>query len=256
VDFTPGLKLSALLSANPPTPAADLRTVRIARVGGEMLTVDVSPNAQGPASDVELQPGDQVYLYRQPAGAAVLILGAVKTPQALPHMAGMKLSEALLKAGGFQPSADPALIRITRHATGIVETVNLAAPGTDAALEPADQVFVPQASGQVYVLVEGAVQKPGLQQWREGLTLTKVLQAAAPVPKARLNRVSVTRRENPAKAVRFTVDIRGILAGKNPDFALKGGDVIEVSGAARKKGLGGVLQNATTVLGLLFLTGL
>jgi polysaccharide export outer membrane protein len=111
----------------------------------------------------------------------VVISGAVSLPGEVPWKEGLRLAEALSAA---KPSvvADLKRIRITRS-DGTVESVDFSqyVEGTNQAnplLLPGDAVFVPVQMAALDVTVLGAVVRPGVVPFKEGMTIRDAIAAA------------------------------------------------------------------------------
>ncbi|RKG96216.1 hypothetical protein D7X32_36740 [Corallococcus carmarthensis] len=92
---------------------ADLEAARLLR-GGTPLPISVVRALAGDARhNIPVAPGDLLFI---PAlqGASVRVLGEVKSARALPWRAGLRLSDALTRAGGMTVDADSADIRVVR----------------------------------------------------------------------------------------------------------------------------------------------
>lgn len=111
----------------------------------------------------------------------VVVSGAVSEPGEVLWREGLRLAEALRVA---KPSvvADLTRVRITRG-DGAVESVDFSqhVEGTNQAnplLLPGDAVFVPVQMAALDVTVLGAVVKPGVVPFREGMTVRDAIAAA------------------------------------------------------------------------------
>lgn len=110
----------------------------------------------------------------------VVVSGAISEPGEITWREGLRLADALRAA---KPSvvADLKRVRITR-ADGTAETVDFSqyVEGTNQAnplLLPGDAVFVPVQMAALDVTVLGAVVKPGVVPFKEGMTIRDALAA-------------------------------------------------------------------------------
>jgi polysaccharide export outer membrane protein len=126
---------------------ADLDGARLVR-DGVALPISVSLAATGHVRhDVRVRPGDLLYV---PAarGRQVIVLGDVERPRTVPFRAGLRLSEALARAGGPNDDADEADVRVIRGPLSgpAVYRASLAGlvrgDATDVELAPGDVVYV------------------------------------------------------------------------------------------------------------------
>ena len=79
------------------------------------------------------------------------------------------------------------------------------------------------------VSVIGAVAKPGVVPWTEGIKLVDAIsQAGGFSPLADKGRVILTRQVAPKKSATFQVNVEAIIRGEQPDIPLQAGDSINV----------------------------
>jgi len=121
---------------------------------------------------------------------------------------------------------DPILIDIKEMAFG-AHQIYLSLPA-----RPGDVIMVP-GGGQF--LVEGWVEKPGAYNITNGLTVSgAVIAAGGPLFPADTTAVKVIRNEKRGRKTVLVVDLEKIKRGEEPDMALQGGDIIEVSSTDAK----------------------
>jgi polysaccharide export outer membrane protein len=92
---------------------ADLEAARLLR-GGTPLPISVARALAGDTRhDIPVAPGDVLFV---PAlqGASVRVLGEVASARIIPWRPGLRLSEALARAGGMTGDADSADLRVVR----------------------------------------------------------------------------------------------------------------------------------------------
>lgn len=126
---------------------ADIDAARIVR-GGTTLPVSVGRALTGdPLHNVRVHPGDLVFL---PAlrNQRVSVLGEVERPTSVAFYRGLRLTEALARAGGATDDADNGDVRVIRGPLSKpkVYTASIKAlrngEGHDVVLEPGDVVYV------------------------------------------------------------------------------------------------------------------
>ncbi len=195
---------------------------------------------------------------------SVSVTGAVKNPQIYPLFAPSKLLSVLTQAGGLSDDAG-SVLKVTR---GAALNGDLPAPGADPAslpgegrqtitinlnelinagtsslnidIFPGDWINIPRA-GVIYVV--GAVNRPGgyvLNTAREHLSVLQLVALAEDLkPTAKREHAMIIRRQPVAGAERqeIKLDLKKILAGKEPDVALEGNDILFVPDSAGKKAL-------------------
>lgn len=153
----PGMRLAELVAvtggpktatmSNDVYELADLDAARVVR-DGAALPVSVARALEGdPLHNVRVRPGDLLFMPRL-HGQRISVLGEVRSPTSIPFYRGLRLTEALARAGGSLDVADNGDIRVIRGPLSKpkVYTANLRAlrngDGHDVLLEPGDVVYV------------------------------------------------------------------------------------------------------------------
>ena len=239
-DFTlqAGWRLSDALNAAQPTDTADLSAVRLERLNGERLTINHLKFVQegDESANPSLQAGDRIFVSLRAAGRNVLVLGAVRTPGAFEYESARTLIQAIGKAGGTLPEADTARIQIRRANQAEPIPVNLNTIQGDIELQPGDQINVPFRSARQFIVVRGGVNRAGLINYAENMTLTQAIEAAGgPKPNAILERVVILRPAERGKQQRITVNLLEVAQGTRPDEPLLPGDTVEVPEPAQRR---------------------
>lgn len=162
------------------------------------------------------------------ASQPVQVLGAVAKPGVYFLHGPTTVLQVLSVAGGVSRDGVNE-VRVTHGGENGEAVVfpyeTLLTQGADAiALSAGDVVFVPLS----LVSVMGSVGKPGEIAFREGLTVSRCIAAAGgALPTANLGRVFVLRGDD-----RTRVNVRRVLAGKEPDLELRAGDRVIVHESA------------------------
>jgi polysaccharide export outer membrane protein len=239
-DFTlqAGWRLSDALSAAQPTDTADLSAVRLERLNGERLTLNHLKFIQegDESANPLLQAGDRIFVPLRAGGRNVLVLGAVRAPGAFDYENARTLIQAIGKAGGTLPEADTTRIQIRRANQAEPIPVNLNTIQGDIELQPGDQITVPFRSVRQFIVVRGAVNRAGLINYAENMTLTQAIEAAGgPKPNAILERVVILRPAERGKQQRITVNLLEVAQGTCPDEPLLPGDTVEVPEPAQRR---------------------
>lgn len=170
--------------------------------------MDIS--SEGPASGfgpaVPLEPGDVVRVFEiaDRVRNQVEVTGNVWTPGRVGFRPGMRLSDALRRAGGLKPDSYLGQVLVTRVRpdstrvqlrSSLVDTTGVAVD--DLVLEDGDRIEVFSQSDfrpQRYVVVSGAVLDGGRIPYREGMTLRDaVLLAGGLEESALLTEAEVAR---------------------------------------------------------------
>jgi polysaccharide export outer membrane protein len=239
-DFTlqAGWRLSDALNAAQPTDTADLSAVRLERLNGERLTLNHLKFIQegDESANPLLQAGDRIFVPLRAGGRNVLVLGAVRAPGAFDYEGARTLIQAIGKAGGTLPEADTTRIQIRRANQAEPIPVNLNTIQGDIELQPGDQINVPFRSARQFIVVRGGVNRAGLINYAENMTLTQAIEAAGgPKPNAILERVVILRPAERGKQQRITVNLLEVAQGTRPDEPLLPGDTVEVPEPAQRR---------------------
>ncbi len=186
-----------------------------------------------------------------PYRGRVSLIGEVRTngSQPLPADASVRLSEMILRSGGFTDQADESRVVLVREG-GLDANGDAIAPGrtehdvelmletgqfeNDPVLMPNDLILVPKhedIGGEIFVL--GAVLAPGAYPiQREGLTVSRAILAAGGFARfAQDNRVKVVRTDlESGEKETFTINVKSILEDGNRslDMNVREGDIIQV----------------------------
>ncbi len=107
----------ALSAAQGFTDNADPERVTIRRLSAEKpLVVNAKLAAQNVATEnLTLQPDDTIVVMPKDTGQRFAVVGAVASPTTFEYRQPMKLSEAIVAAGGFRPSADRRNLVLIRN---------------------------------------------------------------------------------------------------------------------------------------------
>ena len=125
---------------------ADLDGARLIR-NGHALPISIPKAIEGdPRHNVHARPGDQLYVPQQVHN--IMVLGQVKTPRPVMFRPGIRLTEALARAGGLDVGGDRKDIRVVRgplsaprvYVTSLAKLVN--GHATDVELARGDIVYV------------------------------------------------------------------------------------------------------------------
>lgn len=118
------------------------------------------------------------------------VRGAVVKPGSVALEAGTRLRDAIELAGGLAGNADPMMISIVR-ADGQTTTVDVTKLGPTPMLKAGDIVHVPEFDPNKYVMVAGAVAKPGALPYHDGITVGDLLKAAQPFDEIQIDKVRI-----------------------------------------------------------------
>lgn len=240
-----GTVLSALYAAGGPTDRGSLRRVEVRRGGRTVDTLDVYDYLlRGDAShDARLETGDVVFVPVH--GRRVTIVGEVNRPAQYELEGRETLADAVQMAGGFTPTASLLRVQVDRIAPPPARAgegrsrlvIDVSAPslrdGTPPPFELAggDVVRVLRIAARVRnrIRVDGNVWQPGVQGYRDGMTLADALRAAGGVkPDAYLGRVLVSRLRPDSTRLQLRAMLRDTSGAVVDDLPLEEDDVIQV----------------------------
>lgn len=226
--YVEGMRLSALLTIAQPTTGANLRAVVIEDATGGKAEVDATKtDGELDLRDPKLRPGDFVFIPAFERPQEVLVLGGVMQPGSAPFAAGMTIRTAIEGAGGLSGMGDSKRVRLEREGQP-ARWIDLGTAAADDRVQVGDRIVVELRAVRRFVSVDGEVRKPGMVEFRDGMTLTQAIHVAGGVlPDARLDRVGVRRGEGRQAKTEFH-NLERILAGYVGDIALKPGDAILV----------------------------
>lgn len=237
--------LNALYQAMGPNRNGSFRNVQVRRGNRLVTTVDLYEylltGASG--SDVRLENGDRVFVPL--VERRVAIDGQVRRTARYEMKPGETLRDLIAFAGGFRPDAVVSRVQIDR-----VLAPELRTPGVDrvlidvpvselengAAIEMMDgdqvTVFAVGDERRNRVAIEGDVRRPGVYEWRPGLTLAGLiaradgLEESAYRQRAQIYRLNEATGQRVLVAASLEVDGAGNPAG--PDVALADRDSVIV----------------------------
>lgn len=240
--------LNALYAAGGPTLAGSLRDVRIVRGGQVVASVDLyDVILKGAGQEMpRLENGDVVFV--PPATRRVALSGPVRRAGLIELKEGEQLRDLLQIAGGVLPEADvqrAQIDRVTplelraalpgqgRIAIDVPLSEVLSGALADVAMRDADSltVFVlPQRRGNTVNLTGRGVVRPGVYQYREGLTVSQLIALAGGVtPDAYLDRAQIVRtlRDSSRASLHF-VPARALSGDQAQDLPLQALDDVSI----------------------------
>jgi polysaccharide export outer membrane protein len=171
------------------------------------------------------------------ADKPISILGAVRRPGALNVSGRWTLLQAISAAGGLTEAAGRKIFVLRKKESGPsdlleVQTEDLlrgASETWNIPIFPGDVVNVP-ARSSVRIFCLGEVKSPGMVEFTtdDRITLLSVLAKAGGLTDRASKKIRVKRQDASGKDVETPYDYKRILAGKDPDPALNGNDVVVV----------------------------
>jgi protein involved in polysaccharide export with SLBB domain len=218
VNAKKGRRLSYVMSLARPTRMADVQHVQLIDAQGRTTVIDASTKGfAGSIGDPMIHSGDVVFVPLGASPSEVYVLGGVNHPGTVPYDASLTVIKAIALAGGISGHGDPAAVTVERGGKSL--------SGVEI-LEKGDVVKVGLATGRGFVVVEGAIFRPGVIEFRDGMTLTQVIDAAGgPSPNGDLSRVEVTSILSGRATL---VSLKDILDKRAPDVVLVRSDVVHI----------------------------
>lgn len=225
--------------------------------GWDRITLDASTDGllAGSGTGITLQNGDvvRVLAITDKVRNRIVVMGNVFQPGAQGLTAGMRLSDALRKAGGLQPDTylGEALVTRLRADGAEVQLRATLADSTgrvlnDFALTENDQIQVFSLADfrpERYVAIGGAVREGGRFSYREGMTLRDLVLLAKGVTEgAELNEAEIARLPSnrtegrTAQSLRVALDSTYLFErGPNGEYIGPPGLAFAASGAPEVK---------------------
>ena len=172
----------ALFQAGGVTDIGSLRGIQVRRAGEVVTTFDVYDLLMrgDPSGDIRLQSGDVLFV--PTVDSVVEMRGEVRRPMAYELLGGETIADLIQMAGGFTKEAFGELAVLVRTSLEgglpIATSVNLLESSiASLALRDGDILRVPSTGDTLAngVNVEGAVYRPGIFGWREGLRVSDLV---------------------------------------------------------------------------------
>jgi len=165
------------------------------------------------------------------------VLGAVQRPGSLTISGRMSLLEAISAAGGMTDRAGRTIYIMRTSENGLSDTLEIGvdellhgpSARSNVPLMPGDVVNV-EAKRVVRVFCLGAVRLPGALEFDgdDRITLLSVIARAGGLTDKASAKIRIKRRGPDGKDAELVVNFSRVVAGKDPDPALKQDDVVIV----------------------------
>lgn len=209
---------NALFASGGVKETGSLRRIALMRDGEAVTTLDLYDLIlRGDISDdMRLQSRDVIYVPSR--GETASITGEILRPAIYELNGEQSVGELVELAGGLLASADPGDTRLERMVPGrgitIVDLDLSGSLGRASAVSDGDVIRVSRNLDQLEnsVRLTGNVQREGLYQWQEGMTLSDLLPGPELVrPLSDLNYVLIRREPQPNVDVEvLSVDIEAV----------------------------------------------
>jgi polysaccharide biosynthesis/export protein len=171
------------------------------------------------------------------ANKPVSVVGAVTKPGSLNISGTWSLLQAISAAGGLDQTAGRRIYVLRRADNGLSDTLEIkrddllqSSSGTwNIPIFPGDVVNIP-ARSIVKVFCLGEVKQPGALEFDsdDRITLLSVIAKAGGLTDRASKTILIKRKGPDGKDVETKVNYKAVIAGKDPDLALKADDVVVV----------------------------
>ena len=167
----------------------------------------------------------------------VSVVGAVTKPGSLNLSGRWSLLQAISAAGGLDQSAGRRIFVLRRADNGLSDTLEIkrddllqsASSTWNIPIFPGDVINIP-ARSTVKVFCLGEVKQPGALEFDsdDRITLLSVIAKAGGLTDRASKAILIKRKGPDGKDIETRVNYKAIIAGKEPDLALKADDVVIV----------------------------
>ncbi len=187
------------------------------------LDMDLILEKGDKTQNIALMPGDIIVIPSMTLKEDILITGKVNTPGLVPYEEGITLIKAIFLAGGLDNNMIKSEIRIMKKngevqpvfSFDVIKTQSVETSKYNPSLEPGDLVVVLGASPGNIVSVLGKVQRPGVIDYEEGLTvLQAILRSGGFSQGAARSKVEIMRGERD-KQQKIRVDLENLTDKNN-----------------------------------------
>lgn len=235
----------ALFAAGGPTKQGTLRSIQVLRTGRVIKTIDLYDFLlKGDRSqDVKLQSEDTVFVPL--IGTIAGVAGTVYRPAIYELKGHETISELIETAGGIMPIALGGRLQLVRYADNLKKTIvdiklDGEAPGGKKIharefTEPIrnmDSIIISPVYEPVWETVDlaGAVEHPGVYQWRPDLKLREIIMQGQLNPQSDMRRGEVIRlTKDMMDRIVFPVDLTALMAGdESQNIKLEAQDLVRV----------------------------
>ena len=222
-----------------PGTVRNIKVVRGNKVAGDVDVYDFLTRGNT-GSDIRLEEGDVILV--APYDCLVSIEGSVKRPMRFEMKEGETLANLVEYAGGFATGANRSFVTVIRQDNKNFEVRTVEeADYPSFRLRSGDRVEVGELQSlfQNRTAIHGAVYFPGTFELGEVRTAKGLVERAGGLlPEAFADRV-VVNREHPDKTKEvFSLNLKEILAGNQPDFVLQNNDELYVASGFELKDQG------------------
>ncbi len=231
--------LGALYAAGGPAESGSLREIRLVRQGKVVSTLDLYDYllAGVRQGDSRLREGDTILIPGR--GPTVQIEGEVNRPIRFEMIPGENLQQLISYAGGFTAYAAPSSIHLKRivplekRKAGQADIVILDVQFGEAQVElfDGDLIRVDTIEERVenWVEIVGMVKQPGIYQYKDGMTASKLISLAGGLwPDALTERATVDRTSLDQEYTSFSFDLLKEMSQPEGMVELQAMDVVQI----------------------------
>jgi len=207
--------------------------VTVADLAGTVPLLDFADPSKAQINDVRgwgasakysVRPGDRITIPVKVSLGSLNVVGGVLRSGALDIVDGMTLKDAIAGVGGVSPKGEAKRVFILRDI--VLGPFDLAKDGA-VPVRSGDTIRVDLKASVPLVTVTGLVREPKNIEWTDQLTLFKAIEEVKGLLDKRVT-IRVYSLVNRTKK-RLQFKYADIESGKQKDFALEPGDVVEVS---------------------------
>jgi polysaccharide export outer membrane protein len=177
------------------------------------------------------------FVVKEYANSPVSVVGAVTKPGSLSLSGRWSLLQAISAAGGLDQTAGRRIFVLRRSDNGLSDTLEIRRDDLLQATSamwnipifPGDVVNIP-ARSTVKVFCLGEVKQPGALEFDsdDRISLLSVIAKAGGLTDRAARTILIKRKGPDGKDVETKVNYKAVIAGKEPDPALKADDVVVV----------------------------
>lgn len=189
--------------------------------------LEAALNGDGNANH-ELKERDEVVIYsfeQAELPPQVAIMGAVRRPGVYEYTEGLTIKDFIFRVGGILPNAYKKRIELKRdNGNGVrqlipidLEALERGDGAQNLPLNPRDEIIV-YSQDEVrippQVQIRGAVQRPGVYEYTQGLTVKDLIFAAgSTLPNAYIKRAELIRYVNNEQRILLPINIERVVEG-------------------------------------------
>ena len=178
----------------------------------------------GASANYSVRPGDRISVPVKVSLGSLTVVGGVAQPGVVDLKSGMTLKDALTGVGGVSSKGDPSRVFIVRDI--VLGPFDLTKDG-GVIVRAGDSIRVDLRASVPLVTITGLVRDPKNLEWTDQLTLFRAIEEAKGLLDKRVT-IRVYSTTNWSKK-KMQFKYSDIESGKQKDFGLEPGDVVEVS---------------------------